>query len=646
MSFIKKYFYLINGFSAFIIYLLTIAPSVVQIDSGELATVQYTLGIAHPTGYPLYTILGFLFSKIPLPISKILQLNILASLYCAIAVSIFSYTAKILLDNINLFIPLKTTKEKAKKKRNNAQRIEITKNGVVIPETIKILISVISGLFLAFSKTFWMQSTSVEVYSLHLLLINLIILFLLKAFVHFEKDKFISKYWMLFALTLALGFSNHMTTILILPGTAYIYFTQNGFNKNSFKQIGFMLLLFIPFLILIYAYLPIRSSQNPILNWGNPTDLERIIRHITGKQYQVWLFSSTEAASKQFAYFLSNLPSEFIIYLIIIFLGVFASFVEAKKLFLFLIITFLSTVLYSINYDISDIDSYFLLAYISLAYFGMFGIYKLFKFSFKRKIKPIYPIILLAVVLGLQFNFNYPKVNQKQNYLYEDYSKAVLNSVPKNSIIFTYQWDYLVSPSYYFQYVENYRKDVTIIDKELLRRSWYYNQLNTNQPFLLNGIRSDVSSFLGALAPFERGENFNPSLLENLYRKIMTELISSNILQHDYFIAPELVDNEMRKGEFQLPKNYTIVPYSLLYKVVNTNEYVEAPSPVFVIRFPDNKDKYALALENIIGNMLVNRAMYELKFNRTDLARTYIKKVATECKDFTLSPQLQTLIND
>jgi hypothetical protein len=43
---------------AFLVYLKTLAPSVTFIDSGELAAVACTLGIAHPTGYPLFTLLG------------------------------------------------------------------------------------------------------------------------------------------------------------------------------------------------------------------------------------------------------------------------------------------------------------------------------------------------------------------------------------------------------------------------------------------------------------------------------------------------------------------------------------------------------------------------------------------------------------
>lgn len=83
MKYLKNYFYVFTGLIIFIFYLTSIAPSVVQIDSGELAAVQCTLGIAHPTGYPLFTILGYLFSLIPLPFSKIFQLNILSAIYTA-----------------------------------------------------------------------------------------------------------------------------------------------------------------------------------------------------------------------------------------------------------------------------------------------------------------------------------------------------------------------------------------------------------------------------------------------------------------------------------------------------------------------------------------------------------------------------------
>ncbi len=647
MNFFRKFYFIITGLLVLISYLFTIAPSVLQTDTGELAAVQVTLGIAHPTGYPLYTLIGYLFSLIPLPFSKIFQLNLLAAIYCSISVSIFTYTAIIILNNLDAFKVVRINKNKQKrgKDRKNLKNTSFDKTEK-LNEPLKIISAIFAGLILAFSKTFWIQSTAVEVYSFQLLLINLVILSLIKAFVYSNEDNYNSKLWISFAIFLALGFSNHMTTLLIIPGAGYLFFARNGFNIKSFRLMILMLLTFLPILILIYSYLPIRAAQNPLLNWGNPTDFEKIIRHITGKQYQVWIFSSMEAASKQLNYFLNNLPGELFISSLLIIIGLWESIRKIKRLFVFLLIVFLSTVIYSINYEISDIDSYFLLAYISLAFFSLIGIKKIFELSMRNKIKLIIPTLLLILLLAIQFLSNFNSVNQKQNHIYEDYTKSLLDCLPENSIVLSYQWDYFISASYYFQLVENFRKDVVVIDKELLRRSWYYHQIETNHPEILNDLQSEINGFLNAVKPFERGEVFNPNLIESYYRQIMTGLVKTNIIDHNFFIAPEIVENEINHGEFQLPEGYRLVPYLFLFKVVKTDDYVEAPLPDFKIRVLENKDKYVLSLERIIAGMFANRALYELHFKNDNLAELYVKKLTVEFKDYPLPPVLQNLINN
>lgn len=648
MEALNRYYYLIIGILIFCTYMFTVAPTVVQIDAGELATVQITLGIAHPTGYPLFTMIGFLFSLLPLPVTKISQLNILASIYCAISISVYLYTAKFMLEHLNSFKNQNKQELKTRNKKSGNKDKQKDAPQYFVPNNITIIISTIFfGIFLALNKTFWIQSTSVEVYSLHLLLLSLIILSLLKAFVKADKGKSISKEWIYFSFFLALGFANHMTTLLIIPGAAYLYFNQNGLNKKSLKQILIMLGIFFPILILLYSYLPIRALQNPLLNWGNPIDFERILRHISGKQYQVWLFSSTSAASKQFNYFISNLPKEFSFTILISLPGIISSIQKARKFFIFFSLTLFTTVLYSINYDINDIDSYFLLAYISIAFFILFGLTQIIQSVIEKKLNIIIPVAILILLTSIQFYSNYKNVQQKENYAYEDYTKSVLKNLPEKSVVFTYQWDFLVSPSYYFQLAENFRKDVVVIDKELLRRSWYYDQIMNIHPELLMGIKSDVNKFLEALKPFEKGEKFNSNLIEIYYRRIMTGLISANIKDHSYFIAPEIVENEMRRGEFKLPDNYYLVPYLYLFKVVNTREYgeyVPAPFPKTEIRFKKEKDKYAQNLEQIINNMLVRRVFYEIKFGKNEIAKQYIKKITAEYPDYPLPPELQNLV--
>ena len=648
MELAKKYFYVITGFFVFMIYLFTLAPSVVQIDSGELAAVQATLGIAHPTGYPLFTIIGYIFSLIPLPFTKIFQLNLLAAVFCSAGIAVFVCTAKLLLDNLNLFSPSKVKIEKKKKDKRNDKKGDTKKVGqeTTLTETVKYIIAIAGGLILAFSETFWLQSTSVEVYSLHIFLMNIIILYLVKAFIYVEKenDKTNLKLWLIFSAFLALGFTNHMTTLLIIPGVTYLFFIKNKFGKAGFIKILIMLTVFFPILILIYSYLPVRAAQNPILNWGNTTDFENLIRHITAKQYQVWLFASSAAAKRQLIHFVETLPGQFSIALLLSFVGLISSFFYARKIFVFLIIIFLFTVFYSINYEIHDIDTYFLLAYISLAYFAVFGLLKLFKMNKKKKI--ILPLIVAVLVIVIQFVTNVNKTNQSGIYTYEDYTRTILNGVSSESIIFSYQWDYFISPSYYFRYVENYGKDIAVVDKELLRRSWYFDQLDRNYPFLFEELEDVVSKFKAALLPFERSENFSSKLLEGLYRRLMTGLVATNIDERNFYIAPELYQNEMQRGEFKLPQGYQLVPDNLLFKVVKGDKYIPASDPDFQIRFSDKKNYYLEKIKYFTGFMLLNRVNYELQHGKVERAKVYMRKLKNILPDYSIPITLKNVLPD
>lgn len=647
MSLLKKYFAVLTGLFVFVIYLLTLAPSVLQIDAGELTAVQVLAGVAHPTGYPLFTFIGHLFSLLPLPFTKIYQMNLLAALWCSIAVGVFVYTCKFILDNIGFFVKQKVKKSAISKKAKKSKNEPVLKNNpgisYQVPEVVTFISAISAGLILAFSRTFWFQSTSVEVYSLHLVLITLIILALLKAYTRKEEDIKLKYSWMIFALVLALGFSNHMTTLLIIPAAAYLYFNKFGFRKDIFKGIGLMLLLFFPLLVLIYSYLPLRASADPLVNWGNPIDLERILRHVSGKQYQVWLFSSTESAKKQLTYFFESLPLEFTITLLLVIAGLIITWAKARKFFIFNLIVFLFTVLYSINYDINDIDSYFLLAFISLSFFAMFAVVEVFRFVSERKL-PVYAgMAAVSVIIAIHFYINFSVVDQSKTYAFEDYSKSVISSTMPNSLIISYQWDDLISPAYYFQFVEGFRKDVTIIDKELLRRSWYYNQINKSDPNVLQGLRYEVNAFIEALKPFERSENFDANLLESLYRTILSKLISENYGKKNIYIAPELVENEMQKGEFAMPEGYSLIPDNFLFRVVKNQKYTEAKAPDFTIRFPEKRNKYIDMMESITGNMLTRRAFYEFQNNQPEKAKRYINKIRKEYPQVNIPQELLPL---
>ncbi len=620
-------------------YFYTLAPGVIQIDSGELAAVQSTLGIAHPSGYPLFTMLGYVFLQIPFG-SKIFLANLLAAIFCVLGIIFFARSAKLILDNLEKFNSPKIISQKNKRKKES-KTVEVSIP--YISETKKVLAVFFGSLVLAFSKTFWFQSTSVEVYSLHIFLILISIYFLLKAFLKEEND---FSAWIIFAISLALSFANHLTSILMLPPAAYLYFSKHKSNKISVNKILILSAVFFAIFILIYLYLPVRASQSPELNWGNPVSFEKLLRHISGKQYQVWLFSSTESAQKQLNYFVRNLPDEFAkLGLLFSLFGFVISFRYARKIFRLFLISFIITIFYSINYDIADIDAYFLLAYISLGFFGVFGIIQLLNFLRLKGETYTLPAILLAVFVFIQIFINVKKVNQNDVYIFEDYTKSILNSTEKNGIILSYQWDYFISQSYYFQFAENFRKDVVIIDKELLRRSWYYDQLENNFPDLMKELKTEISLFKNAVAPFERDENYDAALLENLYRRIIAKLIETGIKQNrDFYIAPELIEDELKSGELTLPQGYTVIPDLFLFKVVPENKYVAAPPPNFNLRFPENRNVYTNNIERFVGAMLVRRAVYETNFNKKDKAKIYFEKVKNDFPGFQIPYQLDEVI--
>lgn len=80
---IKRYMGLLVFLISFTVYLMTLAPTVYVGDSGELIAASYTLGIPHPPGYPLFTILGKIFITF-IPIGSIAyRVNLLSAFFAS-----------------------------------------------------------------------------------------------------------------------------------------------------------------------------------------------------------------------------------------------------------------------------------------------------------------------------------------------------------------------------------------------------------------------------------------------------------------------------------------------------------------------------------------------------------------------------------
>jgi hypothetical protein len=590
----------------FTVYLFTLAKGVIHLDSGELAAVTSTLGIAHPTGYPLFTMLGFIFTKIFFFLGPVMAVNLMAAICTSGAVFFIILIIYQLLNK-------------------------------VAESNSNIIIASLSGILFAFSKTFWFQSTSVEVYSLHLLLISATIYVYLLATESKEINFIKQPNWIVFAVLFALCFSNHLTSILVIPAFLYLFFNTYGFEKKSFLQ---ALLLLIPFalvLVLVYSYIPIRASQNPVINWGNPIDYERFLRHIMGWQYQTWFFSSFASASKQFTYFVKNFSSEFgYLAALVFFPGLYFFFKASKKYFFFIVIMFLTCVFYSINYDISDIDAYFLLAYVAVGIVNAFVIQKLYADNKTMILIPL--IIIMSVVV------NFEKVNQSNNKQFEQYTRHFLTSLQPNAIVLGYTWDFLFSPAYYVQFVDNYRKDVIMIDKELLRRSWYYNQLKTSYPEFYKTIEKEVEAFLPELAKFERQEkNIDGNLLDKHYKGIINKIINANIDSRPIYICIEMLANEINSGDIKLSKGVTYTPDYFAYRLRKTNDYLPVELADFPIDYLNDTGYYTSQIRKFNSSLHIERAFYEYRFGKSDNAKFFKNKALNANKKVSMPPVLEAL---
>jgi hypothetical protein len=579
---------------SFAVYVTTLVPGVTFIDSGELAAVACTLGVAHPTGYPLFTLLGWLFSRLPIASEQIVRLNLMAAGFCAVGILVFFQLTHFMLVLSSKSSPVLRLRSK-----------ELQSGALLVAGAS-------SSLLLAFSETYWMQAVAVEVYSLHLLLLLSVTLAFFKAAVSNELLKeggdprdtlWIGGWWMLFAFALGLSFANHMTTLLLAPGFLFLYVSTQRNSPWFWRRLLYM---GVPFLLglSVYLYLPLRASQAPAMNWGNTVTLERFLWHITGKQYRVWIFSSSEAAGRQFAYFVNALPPEFA-YVGVAFalVGIVALWRARLKHCLTILLFFVGCIAYSINYDIHDIDAYFLLSYVSVALWagiGMLAVIVWMCNTLRWKV----PIVSALVICGglAPLVYHYSSIDESKNHLVEDYTRNMFVSLAPNALILSYQWDYWVSASFYHQLVKGVRPDVTVVDKELLRRSWYLLDLERRHSGLVEQSRAEVDAFKQELDKFEHDQPYDPQVIQARFVDMIQSFIRRSLPSRPVYVTKEI--------EPEFTGDLQRVPEGLAFRLFPDTLFHPIRMPVFYYRPFMRKGRLEGMVPNLYSDALVSRGLY------------------------------------
>ena len=589
-NFFPKYG-IILSLLVFSVYLSTMSRSVNEFDSGELAATQALWGIPHPTSYPLFNLLGFLFSKFPLPLPTIVKLNLLPVIWNTLTIFVLFSTVSLVLSNIKFL-----SKHKSFSSLNN--HYNPTKWEIV-------LISALSSLSFAFSVTFWIQATKIEVYALQILLTSIIFLLSLKIFIFLSKGysyEEIGKYWNYIAIFLGLSFSNHLMTIYLLPALIFLLiFTNIPF---SFKVKIFIRVMIISFTIAtaFYLIMMFRAQSKPPYMFGEPYNISGLINTILGKDYSQFMFSGIDSVKKQSSKFLTVLSlnfnrsdfigGEFSFNIIFIFAGLFISAIVLRQFFYFTFIIISTSLFFAFNYSIPDINEYFLVVFYLFSIFTAIIIYFILLFLSKKILRYFLLSIALTFTLS-QFFFNYNSINRSSDYFTESYTKAVLNSLPENSILLTTDWDYIISPAIYLQKVEKFRNDIEIIIPTWLEKRWYKPEIKQKY--------SNIIEFL----------------------------------DNEYYISFDIIRDLILKEKFRIRENTNIIPDLLTFKVIKDKNYHPVEIKKFNIKFNKRISANERYYRNLICWILEERARYELKFNKFEnvkLLDSIIKSIDPDYK--------------
>jgi tetratricopeptide (TPR) repeat protein len=180
------------GAFALIMYLMTTAPVVAFWDNGEFIAVGYTLGVGHPPGSPVYTLISRLFSILPFP-NVAQAVNFLSILAASLSLSF-------------LYLGI------AKMARRWEGPVKSFQDG--LPTYVA---GVSACIFAAFSFSFWENALEAEVYATNMLVMTSS-LWLIMRWSEEREEPRDSRYLYLLMYLLALGIGIHMGCLLWAPG--------------------------------------------------------------------------------------------------------------------------------------------------------------------------------------------------------------------------------------------------------------------------------------------------------------------------------------------------------------------------------------------------------------------------------------------
>lgn len=200
---------------SFIIYLMTMAPTVSFWDCGEFIACAYKMAVPHPPGAPLYLIVGRIFTLLPIFEDIGARVNLISVLSSAFTV-LFLYLSIVHLIR------------------------EYLKSRQGFHKYIPLISGAIGALSFAFTTSFWFNATESEVYAASMLFTGLVVWLIFK---WSERSNQVGneKYILFIAYLMGLATGVHLLNVLALPTVIMIIYFKR--YKVTVENFGLMVLL-------------------------------------------------------------------------------------------------------------------------------------------------------------------------------------------------------------------------------------------------------------------------------------------------------------------------------------------------------------------------------------------------------------------
>jgi len=375
------------------IYAFTAAPGVTMEDSGDFINGVLTLGIVHPPGYPLYTMLGHLFSFLPLG-DTAFRVNLFSSLWGALCLGAMFLSLRIM--------------------------------------NISSLAAGFACLTLGLTTVVWSKGTVAEVYTFAGFLLMIIVFLILS----YNRDKN-KVYLYLACLVTGLALSNHYP-LTILSGLGLIWLLdRKGLAPSDFVKGSLLFLLGLT----PYIYLFIQA-HNPDLqyNFGRLANAGMVLDHIRRKYTPDNVGSSAWAKLGLILWYLKALVANFLVAAVFLVSGVISAFLHRSPYrYPFLIAALCPSFGLILMLSVPNNElyrSYFLdfsvPAFLFFSFFVAIGFDNLTAQA--PKLKP-WRWAVVIILLTSQFTFSFRFASHHNDDLVHVWGTELLNSLPQNSIL-------------------------------------------------------------------------------------------------------------------------------------------------------------------------------------------------------------------